>query len=103
MEPHTTSDDATRYRTAVELEEWSARDPIVRYRTYLQQAGLLTARLETRIQARSVRLRTELRDSVVGAPDPDPDELFDHVYAEITPVLSAQRAQLRSELGVGGL
>ncbi|WP_319436665.1 pyruvate dehydrogenase (acetyl-transferring) E1 component subunit alpha [Mycobacterium sp. RTGN5] len=98
MEPHTTSDDATRYRTAAELAEWSARDPISRYRTYLHQNGLLTERVEQRVQARSVRLRTELRDAVVDAPDPDVGELFDHVYAEITPELSAQRAQLRAEL-----
>lgn len=98
MEPHTTSDDATRYRTAAELAEWSARDPITRYRTYLQDIGVLTERVEHRVEARSVRLRAELRDSVVGAPDPDVDELFDHVYAEITPELSAQRAQLRAEL-----
>ena len=45
MEPHTTSDDATRYRTADELAEWSARDPITRYRTYLQHDGVLTERL----------------------------------------------------------
>ncbi|SBS78237.1 3-methyl-2-oxobutanoate dehydrogenase subunit alpha [uncultured Mycobacterium sp.] len=98
MEPHTTSDDATRYRSAAELAEWSARDPISRYRTYLQDIGVLTERVEQRVEARSVRLRAELRDAVVGAPDPDVDELFDHVYAEITPELSAQRAQLRAEL-----
>ncbi|MCX2931448.1 pyruvate dehydrogenase (acetyl-transferring) E1 component subunit alpha [Mycobacterium sp. CVI_P3] len=98
MEPHTTSDDATRYRNARELEEWSARDPIARYRTYLQHAGVLSERLEKRVQARSARLKTELRDAVVGAPDPDVGELFDTVYAEITPVLSVQRAQLRAEL-----
>jgi pyruvate dehydrogenase E1 component alpha subunit len=98
MEPHTTSDDATRYRTAAELAEWSARDPISRYRTYLQDIGVLTERVEQRVEARSVRVRAELRDSVVGAPDADVDELFDHVYAEITPELSAQRAQLRAEL-----
>lgn len=98
MEPHTTSDDANRYRTAAELAEWSARDPIARYRTYLQQLGVLTERVEQRVQARSARMRAELRDAVVGAPDPDVGELFDHVYAEITPELSAQRAQLRAEL-----
>lgn len=98
MEPHTTSDDATRYRTAAELAEWSARDPITRYRRYLQGIGVLTERVEHRVEARSVRLRADLRDSVVGAPDLDVDELFDHVYAEITPELSAQRAQLRAEL-----
>lgn len=98
MEPHTTSDDATRYRTAAEIAEWSARDPIARYRTYLHQIGVLTERVEQRVETRSVRLRAELRDAVVGAPDPDVGELFDHVYAEITPELSAQRAQLRAEL-----
>ena len=101
MEPHTTSDDATRYRTAEEIAEWSARDPIARYRTYLQQSGVLTERIEKRVQARAVRLRAELRDAVVGAPDLDVGELFDHVYAEITPELSAQREQLRAELAGG--
>ncbi len=98
MEPHTTSDDATRYRTTGELAEWSARDPISRYRTHLRHRGVLTERLEARVQARSARLRAELRDGVVGAPDVDVDEVFDHVYAQITPVLAAQRAQLRAEL-----
>ncbi|MCV7345950.1 pyruvate dehydrogenase (acetyl-transferring) E1 component subunit alpha [Mycolicibacterium rhodesiae] len=102
MEPHTTSDDATRYRSADEIAYWSARDPITRYRTYLQERGVLTERIEQRVQSRSARLRTELRDAVVGTPDPDADELFDHVYAEITPELSAQREQLRTELA-GGL
>jgi pyruvate dehydrogenase E1 component alpha subunit len=101
MEPHTTSDDATRYRSAEEIAEWSARDPIARYRTYLQQSEVLTERVEKRVQARSARLRTELREAVVGAPDPEVDELFDHVYAEITPELAAQRAQLRAEMAGG--
>ena len=101
MEPHTTSDDATRYRTAEEIAEWSARDPISRYRIHLQRSGVLTDRIEKRVQARSVRLRAELRDVVVGAPDPDVGELFEHVYAEITPELSAQREQLRAELAGG--
>ncbi|TGD85161.1 pyruvate dehydrogenase (acetyl-transferring) E1 component subunit alpha [Mycolicibacterium sp. CH28] len=98
MGPHTTSDDPTRYQPAQELQEWAARDPITRYRSHLQHDGILTDRVEQRIGARSERLRAELRDAVVNAPDPDVDELFDTVYAEITPVLSAQREQLRSEL-----
>jgi len=101
MEPHTTSDDATRYRTAEEIAYWSARDPITRYRSHLQRSGILTDRVEERVQARSVRLRAQLRDAVVGAPDLNADELFDHVYAEITPELSAQREQLRAELAGG--
>ena len=43
-------------------------------------------------------MRTELRDAIFGAPDPDVLEMFDTVYAEITPNLAAQREQLRAEL-----
>ena len=39
MGPHTTSDDPSRYRSAEEVEEWAARDPISRYRTYLERAA----------------------------------------------------------------
>ncbi|MBP2451154.1 pyruvate dehydrogenase (acetyl-transferring) E1 component subunit alpha [Mycolicibacterium lutetiense] len=96
--PHTTSDDPTRYRSAGELDDWLARDPIARYRTYLQTIGVLDDRLDQRVAARSHRLRTELRDAIVGAADADPAEVFDTVYAEITPDLARQRDQLLAEL-----
>ena len=51
---------------------------------------------------RGARVRWELWDekvtAVIDGPDPDPGELFDHVYAEITPALAAQRRQLLTEL-----
>jgi 2-oxoisovalerate dehydrogenase E1 component alpha subunit len=96
--PHTTSDDPTRYRSQDELDHWTALDPIPRYRTYLHNTGVWTERLERRVQARSLRLRTELRDSVVGAHDMDIGEVFEAVYADITPTLAAQRQELLAEL-----
>ena len=98
MGPHTTSDDPTRYRDADELAEWAARDPISRYRIYLQSIGVWTERVEQRVGAHGARLRTELRDNIFGAPDPDVLEMFDTVYADITPELAAQRERLRTEL-----
>jgi 2-oxoisovalerate dehydrogenase E1 component alpha subunit len=96
--PHTTSDDPTRYRSQEELDHWLARDPIPRYRTYLQSVGVLTERLEERVSAKSKRLRTELRESVVGAADVDITEMFDTVYRDITPELANQRQQMLAEL-----
>ena len=95
---HTTSDDPTRYRSNEELDRWTALDPIPRYRAYLQGVGVWSERLEHRVAARSKRLRAELRDAVVGAPDIDITEVFDTVYADITPTLAAQREQLLAEL-----
>jgi 2-oxoisovalerate dehydrogenase E1 component subunit alpha len=96
--PHTTSDDPTRYRSQEELEQWLARDPIPRYRIFLQSVGVWTERLEERVAAKSKRLRTELRESVVGADDFDVTEMFDTVYHDITPNLAEQRDQLLAEL-----
>ncbi|BBY15035.1 pyruvate dehydrogenase (acetyl-transferring) E1 component subunit alpha [Mycolicibacterium litorale] len=96
--PHTTSDDPSRYRDPDEVDRWRALDPIPRYRAYLEGAGLLTERLEERVAARSKRLRAELRDAVVGAPDVDVAEVFDTVYRDITPDLAEQRDRLLAEL-----
>jgi pyruvate dehydrogenase E1 component alpha subunit len=98
MGPHTTSDDPTRYRPPEELEYWAARDPIQRYRTYLETAGVWSERLEERIAARSKRLRTELRDAVVDAEDFDIADVFDNVYHDTTPNLLAQREQVLAEI-----
>jgi pyruvate dehydrogenase E1 component alpha subunit len=98
MGPHTTSDDPTRYRSADEVDHWLALDPIARYRTYLQNAGVWNERLEERVEARSKRLRSELRESVVGADDFDVAEMFDTVYHDITPELVRQRVELLTEL-----
>jgi 2-oxoisovalerate dehydrogenase E1 component alpha subunit len=96
--PHTTSDDPTRYRRKDEVDLWTALDPIPRYRNYLQHIGAFSDRLEHRVETRAARLCAELRDAIVNTPDMDVGELFDTVYAEITPTLRAQRDQLMAEL-----
>lgn len=98
MGPHTTSDDPTRYRGADEVDLWRSRDPLARYRTYLEQEGVWTQRLEDRVAHRAQRLRSELRDAVLTEPDVDVTEVFDTVYHRITPDLARQRDQLTAEL-----
>ncbi len=98
MGPHTTSDDPTRYRPDDELEHWRARDPVSRYRAYLQSTGVWTERLDERVAAKSARLRSELRQSVIDDPDFDVGCVFDAVYRDITPELARQRDSLAAEL-----
>ena len=37
---HTTADDPRRYQPPEEIADWRARDPLLRFRTYLQRRGL---------------------------------------------------------------
>ncbi len=98
MGPHTTSDDPRRYRQQAEVERWAALDPIPRYRNYLRHVSVWNERLDERVQARSARMRAELRTAVVEAADIDVTEMFDSTYADITPELAQQRQRLLSEL-----
>jgi pyruvate dehydrogenase E1 component alpha subunit len=84
---HTTADDPTKYRSDEEVAMWAQKDPLTRFRAYLEQRDLLDAGLEQRVDeeiAEAVR-RFE------AAPTADPLTMFDHVYAELPPDLRAQR------------
>ena len=68
---HTTTDDPTRYRTSDELDMWKAREPIGRYRAFLEQAGLWSEELEADVQAEADRVAAEVR-ATVGDARPAP-------------------------------
>lgn len=98
IEAHTNSDDPTRYRTAEEVEAWRRRDPISRLETYLRSTGALDDEFVAACTAEGEDLATQVRELMNAEPDPNPLELFDHVYASRRPALLEQRALLEREL-----
>jgi len=96
MGAHTTSDDPTRYRLAGEVEEWKLRDPIARLKAYLSRSGLADAAFFDGVEAEADELAARIRSGTVDMPDPRPSAMFDAVYAEQTPPLSAQRAEFEA-------
>ena len=101
MEPHTTADDQTRYRSAEEVAAWAERDPVARLVGVLREAGVLDDELIAAVDAEGEAIAARMRDSLFEAPAGDPREMFDHVYAEVTPQLEAERAALDRELDAG--
>lgn len=91
MGPHTTADDPTRYRDANELEDWKERDPIARFEAYLASIGVVDEALRTRTAAKADSVAAALREATINMPDPEPESLFEHVYAGPQPVLERQR------------
>jgi 2-oxoisovalerate dehydrogenase E1 component alpha subunit len=98
MEAHTTADDATRYRSAEEAEEWAQRDPILRFERFLTARGLLDEATKADAEEAARAAARELRSHLFDAPHGDPLEIFEHVYVEPTPALLEQRAFLEAEL-----
>jgi 2-oxoisovalerate dehydrogenase E1 component alpha subunit len=92
--PHSTTDDARRYRSEEEVGRWRARDPLARVRRYLEAQGAWDEEAEQALLA-------EAGDAVEGAvaaaeamPPPDPGGIFE-VFAEPTPALEEQRRAMR--------
>ncbi len=91
MGAHTTSDDPTRYRIASEVEAWQAKDPISRFRRYLERLGVADDTYFGEIADEAAREAVHLRERVLSMPDPQPSQIFDHVYPTGSPLLDQQR------------
>jgi pyruvate dehydrogenase E1 component alpha subunit len=94
---HTNADDATRYRTDDEVRIWRGRDPIARLETYLTARSLLMDTRATEFADRAERAAAAMREGLSRDIEPDPDDLFAHVYAVPTPQLREQAALLADE------
>jgi pyruvate dehydrogenase E1 component alpha subunit len=96
MGAHTTSDDPTRYRVASEVEEWQAKDPISRMRKLLEREGIADEAFFTEVDAEARKVAVALRERVLALPDPDPAEMFAHVYPNGSPEVDEQREQFKT-------
>jgi pyruvate dehydrogenase E1 component subunit alpha len=91
MGPHSSSDDPTRYRAAAEVEEWSRRDPLARFRDWLIGEEILT---EDEIKPIEDECAEEVAASFKrneAVPKPALETLFTDVYGEMPEHLREQR------------
>jgi len=95
---HTTADDARRYRSEEEVELWRRLDPIDRLARYMKKQGMFDDVEEASVIAAADRQVSEAVAVFEALEPPTPEEMFAHVYAEITPPLAEQRADLLRRL-----
>ncbi|RLK60297.1 pyruvate dehydrogenase (acetyl-transferring) E1 component subunit alpha [Actinokineospora cianjurensis] len=91
MDAHTTTDDPTRYRHSDELEAWKLKDPIERVRVNLVRHEHADQDFFDSVQADADALAADLREFCFTMPEPPVRQMFDHVYAEASPFVDAQR------------
>ena len=93
MSVHTTADDPKRYRKDEEVEVWKKRDPLIRFKRYLEQKKVMTGdqfkkieeEIQAEIQTAIDRAEAQMKEMT------DPMLMFDHLYADLPPYLSAQK------------
>ena len=79
---HSSDDDHRQYRTAEDIAEGRAKDPIILFEQYLRDAGVLTDELFESIQARITDIVNDATDYAEAAPYAQPEHALKYVYAE---------------------
>jgi pyruvate dehydrogenase E1 component alpha subunit len=86
------------YRSDAEVSGWAEHDPVDTYLALLRDHGLVDDEFLDTVEADGEAVAERMRAALYGAPAGDPLEMFDHVYAQRTPQLNAQRTVLAAEL-----
>lgn len=102
MGPHSSSDDPTRYRDAKLYDAWLKRDPILRFRQYLESKKLWDDKKQAELEKELKALLAEAVEKAEKEAAPAIDTLFDDVYEELTPQLVRQKEALHAEQELRG-
>lgn len=96
---HSSSDDPTKYRDEAEVKAWEQRDPVDRFRAYLQKKKLWD---DDKEEAFKADIAKRVNDAIAAAEQngPPADEtLVTDVYAKVT---EQQKEQLAEVLALEG-
>lgn len=98
---HTTADDARRYRDHEEVSAWAEKDPLIRTRKYLVNAGVWDDEKQAMLGERAEKIASEIARAAEGVEEPSRSDIFDYMFAELPKDLAEQRDTMRtSSLGL---
>jgi pyruvate dehydrogenase E1 component alpha subunit len=90
LSDHTTADDASRYRSREEVEQWKQKDPIERLHIYMEKTGLWSKTYDQEVRSRAKDRVEEAVRETENMPPPDPRDMFRFTFHELTAELREQ-------------
>ena len=77
---HTTSDDAKKYRDEKEVQEWMAKDPLLRLERYMIKNNIANIDYFKQIENKSRKLIDSAVKKAENYPKQNINDMFDYVY-----------------------
>ena len=99
---HTTADDPKKYRTDEEVAAWLGREPLIRFRKYLENKGIWD---EAKQAAMDEEIKQEIDEAIrkfEARTDFKPDAPFDHVFGTRHDLIEEQRQEFLALIGKEG-
>jgi pyruvate dehydrogenase E1 component alpha subunit len=95
LSDHTTADDASRYRSADELNAAWQQEPLLRARKYLTTLGAWSEAQEEALKAECTREVEAAVDTYTSAARPHTDAMFDSLFQNLPKSIREQRESAR--------
>ncbi len=73
--------DRNLYRTQAEIDQWKTKDPIVRFKQVLLEAGVMTDEEVDAIDRQAKAAIDQAAEQAQSLPEPSPENMEDEVYA----------------------
>lgn len=90
---HSSSDDPRVYRDEAEVEEWKKRDPLERFRKFLEAQKLWSKNQEQETRDELNQMIVETVEVAEARPAPPVETLFEDVYADRPWMIEEQAAE----------
>jgi pyruvate dehydrogenase E1 component alpha subunit len=94
---HSTSDDAKRYRSELEVKDWESKDPIARLERYMANKGLLTEDYKKKVAEDSMKEVDEAIKKFEGMAPPNKEDIFNYMFESMPTQLEEQFKEFRGE------
>ncbi len=101
LSDHTTSDDASRYRPAAEVDAARLQEPLVRTAKYLREAGMLDEKLEATMRAECKAEVDRAAEEYLNTPAQSTETMFEYLFANPPLRLRQQQEQARRYVHAG--
>ena len=90
MGGHSTSDDPTKYVPAELVEEWEKKDPVERFRRFLEKRGIWNQELEDSMRKNTLAEIDAAAKAAEATAKPGLETIFSDVYEEVPAHIRAQ-------------
>jgi pyruvate dehydrogenase E1 component alpha subunit len=80
---HTTADDARRYRTEQEVNEWKKKDPIDRLEKYMMNKGILNEKEKEVIKKEAEEKVMKAVNEAESVPPPKFEDIFNYTFESL--------------------
>jgi pyruvate dehydrogenase E1 component alpha subunit len=103
LKMHTTADDPTKYRDEEEVKPWLNREPLKRFKIYLEQRGLWDEAKEKAVWDEAKAYTSKEVEAFETASGFKIDAPFDHVFGTRDPYTERQRDEFKAALKQEGI